>query len=227
MRTVGPYTFSEEDARKTVQHLDDLWQLLTDGRDAAAIAHLRPAIVGDLDVDLPAVWDALQAAGPALREAGQLPVTTTGEVVGLFTSDGGVPKLPVPQVEVDHSGVAGDRQGNRIHHGRPWQALCLWSAEVIDAFAAEGHPLAPGNAGENITVRGLPWRDVRPGVRLRIGTVLCEASAYAVPCRHNARWFSDGDFSRIHHSRGPVSRVYATVLEHGSISLGDAAILEP
>jgi MOSC domain-containing protein YiiM len=64
-------------------------------------------------------------------------------------------------------------------------------------------------------------------VRLRIGTVLCEASAYALPCRHNARWFSDGRFDRMHHREGPVSRVYATVLEQGSISPGDAAILKP
>jgi hypothetical protein len=227
MRTVGPYRFSEHDARRTVDQIDILWDLLTDTRDASVIEGLRPHITGDMDVDLPAVWAALQAAGPALRAAGQLPDQVTGEVVGLFTSGGGVPKLPATSVDVDFGGVVGDVQRNRTHHGRPWQALCLWSAEVIEAFAADGHPLAPGNAGENITVRGLPWTDVRPGVRLRIGTVWCEASAYALPCRHNAQWFSDGRFDRMHHSHVAVSRIYATVLEQGSISLGDAAILEP
>jgi MOSC domain-containing protein YiiM len=57
--------------------------------------------------------------------------------------------------------------------------------------------------------------------------VVCQVTAYAVPCKQNARWFSDGDFSRIHHSRGPVSRVYAVVLEAGQIAGGDTAILEP
>jgi hypothetical protein len=227
MYTVGPYRFSEQDARKTVGNLDILWSFLTDRRDAAVIAHLLPQLTGDLADDLPLTWAALQAAGPALRAAGELPARRQGEVVGLFRSGGGVPKAAVDSVEVDWGGVVGDRQANRTHHGRPWQALCIWSAEVIDDFRAQGHPLAPGNAGENITVRGLTWDDVRPGVRVQVGSVLCEISSYALPCSKNARWFSGGDFSLMHHERGPVSRVYATVLEQGSIAVGDAAILEP
>ena len=43
----------------------------------------------------------------------------------------------------------------------------------------------------------------------------------------NKRWFIDGDYSVMHHERGPVSRVYATVLEPGDITTGDSAILEP
>lgn len=227
MYTVGPYRFSDQDARKTVANLDVIWDFLTDRRDAATIEHLKPSLTGDLAADLPVAWDALLAAGPALRAAGQLPARRQGEVVGLFRSDGGVPKSAVDTVEVDWSGVVGDRQANRTHHGRPWQALCIWSAEVIDAFRADGHPLAPGSAGENITVRGLAWDDVRPGVRLRIGSVLCEVSSYALPCSKNAAWFIGGEFPLMHHERGPVSRVYATVIEQGSIAVGDAAILEP
>ncbi len=43
----------------------------------------------------------------------------------------------------------------------------------------------------------------------------------------NAQWFVDGKFRVMHHERGPVSRVYATVLQPGVICQGDAAILEP
>jgi MOSC domain len=227
MRTVGPYTFSEHDARRTIDHLDDLWGFLVERRDPSAIAHLSPRLVGDLDHDLAAAWRALLAAGSALRVAGQLPTTARGEVAGLFRSDGGVPKTGADHVDVTFGGVTGDRQGNRKHHGSPFQALCIWSADVIDSLAAQGHPIAYGSAGENITVRGLPWDDVRPGVRLAIGGVVCDVSSYAVPCRHNARWFSDGNYRRIAHEAGPVARVYATVIEQGSISLGDPAILEP
>jgi MOSC domain-containing protein YiiM len=98
---------------------------------------------------------------------------------------------------------------------------------VIASLAADGHPIGAGSAGENVTVSGLDWSDVKPGVRLRIGSVLCQVTAYAVPCKQNARWFSDGDFTRIHHSRGPVSRVYAVVLDPGVIAVGDAVTLEP
>jgi MOSC domain-containing protein YiiM len=64
-------------------------------------------------------------------------------------------------------------------------------------------------------------------VRLRLGDVLCEVSCYAPPCSSNKPFFIDGDFEVMHHGRGPVSRVYATVLEPGRVRTGDAAILEP
>lgn len=227
MFTVGPYTFTEHDARRTVQNAHVVLALYTEGRDASVIEHLRPELTGDLGTDLERVWSAWLAASPALRAAGQLPARAVGTVAQLNTSGGGVPKLPVPRVEVGWRGVEGDRQATRIHHGRPWQALCLWSADVIESLRAAGHPIAAGLAGENVTVTGLAWQHVRPGVRLRVGTVLCEVSAFALPCSSNAAWFLDGEFEVMHHSRGPVSRVYATVLEPGTIVVGDPAILEP
>jgi hypothetical protein len=166
-------------------------------------------------------------AGEALRAAGALPATNDGVVAQLSSSDGGVPKRAVNHVVIDRTGVVGDRQQHRVHHGRPWQALCLWSAEVVDAFAAEGHPIGYGSAGENITVRGIPWGQVQAGVRLRIGEVLCEAAVWSLPCRSNARWFIGGEFSVMHHDRGPVSRIYATVLEAGTVRTGDIVTLEP
>lgn len=227
MFTVGPYSFSQSDAERLVGSLDVLWGGLTERRDAATIETLRPALTGDLQTDLPTVWAGLLAAGPALRAAGQLPSTTVGRVDALHVSDGGVPKSARDHLEVGWSGARGDRQNSRKHHGAPFQALCLWSGEVIDALADDGHPIAPGRAGENVTIRGLHWDDVRPGVRLRLGSVLCEVAAYAVPCRHLTQWFSDGRFDRIARDKGPVSRMYATVLEPGEITVGDDAVLEP
>ena len=94
-------------------------------------------------------------------------------------------------------------------------------------LAGRGHPVAPGAAGENITLSGLDWADVRGGVRLRIGTALAQASVFALPCRNIAGCFADRDSRRIHHDRGPVSRVYATVLEPGRVAVGDPVVLEP
>ena len=227
MISIGPYRFTSTDAAKTVQHLPDLWEMLVEGRDAAAIDHLLPTTDGPVDEVLPVVWAALLAAGPALRAAGQLPTRAEGVVAQLHAGAGGVPKSAVDSVEVDFAGVVGDVQKSRQHHGRPWQALCIWSADVIDAFNAEGHQLFPGAAGENITVRGLHWPEVRPGVRLQLGDVLCEVSAYAFPCKQNRAWFREGDFMAMWSGNGPVSRLYATVLQPGRITTGDAAILEP
>ncbi len=228
MYAIGPHRFTETDAQRTVRLAGEIFDLYADGRDARTIEHLRPLPpTGDAEADLNAVWSSWTAAGPALRAAGQLPDRHEGTVVQLNVSPGGLPKLPVDAAEVTWKGMVGDRQATRVHHGRPWQALCIWSAEVIDDFRAAGHPLAPGRAGENVTVSGLPWADVRAGVRLRLGEVLCEVSAYALPCNTNKRWFIDGDFMVMHHERGPVSRVYATVLEPGRVRTGDPAILEP
>lgn len=227
MYEVGPYTFTEQDAQRTVAAHETVWNLLAEGRDPSSLAPLEPVLTGQLDEDLRAVWGAWMAAGPALRAASQLPATATGAVEGLHVSNGGLPKTPVLHATVGWRGLEGDRQATRQHHGRPFQALCLWSAEVIDGFRAQGHPLAPGLAGENITVRGLPWADVRPGVLLQVGTVRCTVSSYAIPCSQNKGWFRDGEFDLMHHRHGPVSRVYATVLQPGEIAIGDTVVLEP
>lgn len=227
MYRIGPHQFTQVDAERTIANLPELWHELALGRDVSVLAQLEPDLDGEVADVLPRVWSALTAAGPALRAAGQLPDRHEGCVSALHRSDGGVPKLPVDHVEVGWRGVAGDRQAARVHHGRPWQALCLWADEVIDAFAAEGHPIARGLAGENVTLRGVPWHLVRPGVRVQLGTVVCEVSSFALPCRKNAPWFVDGHFDVMHHRHGPVSRAYATVIEPGEVAVGDAAILEP
>jgi MOSC domain-containing protein YiiM len=154
---------------------------------------------------------------------------STGVVAGLFASGGGVPKQPIDVAVVGYRGVEGDRQAERQHHGRVWQALSLWSADVVERLAEEGHPIAPGDAGENVSVAGVNWPSLRPGTRIAIGDdVLVEVSAYATPCKKNKGWFLDGDFNRMNHDREPgVSRVYASVLRDGVIRPNDPVIVEP
>ncbi len=181
---------------------------------------------GDADV-VHAALHHLRDLGRALHDAGAGAPTQTGAVAQVSTSDGGVPKSAVPSADVGRRGLLGDRQGNRTHHGRPFQALCLWSAEVIDALRAEGHPVVAGATGENVTLSGIDWASLRPGVRLLVGEVLCELSAWAEPCRKNDQWFTDRS-DRIDHAVHPGwSRVYAWVLEPGTIAIGDEVVVEP
>lgn len=176
---------------------------------------------------LPMVWGEWRAAMAALRESGAFGPAQRGTVAALFTSHGGVPKHARDAIEVRYDGIDGDAQNDRGNHGRPWQAVCLWSTEVIDAFRADGHPLAPGLAGENVTTTGIDWERIVPGVHLQVGEALLEVSAYAVPCKKNAAWFVDGHFGLMHHRHGFVSRAYATVLRPGRVAVGDAVVLEP
>lgn len=238
---IGPYLFTERDARKTLASAPTIVRSMSGDRDPNPIAHLSqridellegidPMVLrGDELADLLArVWATLAAAPTTLRLGGHHPPARRGIVAHLHRGEGGVPKLPIDAAYVDWKGVDGDVQKTREHHGRPFQALCLWSTEVIDSLRHDGHPIFPGAAGENLTLSGLPWNDVRPGTRLRIGEVECEIWAYAVPCRQNARWFADGDFERIHHERSPgMSRVYATVTRRGDIRVGSEVVLEP
>lgn len=143
-------------------------------------------------------------------------------------SDGGVPKLPVPEARVTVEGVAGDRQRNLEAHGGVDRAICLFSLEAIEALQAEGHSIRPGSSGENLTIAGLDWPKLLPGDRLRIGdTVLLELMSYTAPCKYNAQWFANGDFSRISQKLHPGwSRLYARVLAEGVVRPGDRVTVE-
>ena len=155
-------------------------------------------------------------------------LTGTGAVVQINRSGGGVPKQPVAEAEVDRDGLRGDVQADSKHHGRPFQAVCLWSAEVIEQLRGQGHPITPGSAGENLTVSGLPWADMRPGAILSVGTTRLEISFPAVPCKKQAQWFSDGDLRRISNDDNPGwARWYAWVRRPGTVRTGDAAVLGP
>lgn len=147
----------------------------------------------------------------------------------LSASNGGVPKKAVDRATIDRMGLVGDAQNDTKHHGGPDRALCLYSLEVIERLRSEGHPIEPGYAGENVTISGLDWAEVQPGARLRIGhDVEIEVTSYTAPCSNNARWFIDGDFTRMLQSRHPgESRVYARVLQEGEVRAGDEVALVP
>lgn len=138
-------------------------------------------------------------------------------------SDGGVPKLPVLEAKVSEQGLDGDRQRNLKFHGGPDRAVCLYSRELIERLQDEGHPIDSGSTGENLTLSGLDWDLVCPGVRLIIGPeIQLEVTSYTTPCHHNGRWFRDEDFSRIAQKLNPGwSRVYAKVLRGGIVRPGD------
>ncbi len=143
-------------------------------------------------------------------------------------SDGGVPKHPVPEAHITVRGLSGDRQRSPEIHGGPERAVCLYSLEVIQALQKEGHSIAPGSAGENLTVAGLDWAQLKPGDRLRVGDrVRLEITNYTAPCEHNARWFLGGDYKRISQKHHPGwSRLYARVLVEGLVRTGDPVFIE-
>jgi MOSC domain-containing protein YiiM len=143
-------------------------------------------------------------------------------VHSINTSDGGVPKLARASCAVTRNGLAGDRQRDQEYHGGPERAVSLYSLELIEALRREGHPIAPGTIGENLTLAGLDWAVLRPGVRLEIGEISIELTADAPPCTNIAGSFKDGVFKRVAQKAYPGwSRFYARVLKEGTLRVGD------
>jgi MOSC domain-containing protein YiiM len=151
----------------------------------------------------------------------------TGRIVQISISPGGVPKTAIPEAEMTPLGLVGDGHRHPKIHGGVDKAVCLWSQDVIEQLRQEGHNLAPGYAGENVTIAGLDWVSMIPGTRLQLGdTVQLEIASYTTPCRANMRWFADKRYSRIHQKHHPgSSRVYARVLQPGTIRAGDTVAM--
>jgi MOSC domain-containing protein YiiM len=236
-----PGEWNEQDATRTLAHtgdLIDLWRADASGDLAAHLDRRAEAIAGDVESaselldSVHALWHGLVSMADERAGGGDVVPTQHGEIVQLNAGAGGVPKGRVDRVEVGRRGLAGDVQAARVHHGRPWQALCLWSAEVIGSLAEQGHPISAGSAGENVTIRGIDWSSLRAGTIVRLGGpadgVTCQLSAPATPCSKNARWFHDGDVSRIDHDLHPGrSRWYASVLRPGTLQTGDPVVVSP
>jgi MOSC domain-containing protein YiiM len=145
-----------------------------------------------------------------------------GLIFQLNCSDGGVPKLPVAEAEVMPTGLVCDRQAHPKIHGGPKRALCLFALERIEELRREGHPITPGSVGENVTVKGLDWSELQPGVRLALGDeVVVEITSYTNPCNSIAGSFIKGNYSRIAQKKHPgYSRLYARVISTGRLRVG-------
>ena len=150
---------------------------------------------------------------------------STGLLVSVNISPGGVPKHPIGRGRMGWRGIDGDRHATpEPVHGTPAQAACLYAVEAIERVRADGHQAFPGAYGENLTIAGLDWGGLRRGDRIRIGTSgpLLLLTAHATPCDTQAQWFVDGRYGRISQRAHPEdARWYASVLEEGAVAAGD------
>jgi MOSC domain-containing protein YiiM len=96
----------------------------------------------------------------------------------------GIPKRPVPELTLTPRGVEGDFNRWRTEKaaGDPDQAVLLLEVEILEALAAEGWPVRPGDLGENVGIAGLERGTLAPGTRVTIGEVALEVSKACDPC---------------------------------------------
>lgn len=159
----------------------------------------------------------------------------TGSVVQINVSGGGIPKRPVAlEAEVTPLGITGDVCAHPRFHGGRKQALLLIASEVIEDLRQRGYPVYPGALGENITTRGIDFRQLRIGDQVRIGDVLIELTKVRGPCAALDAYgpsikqeiydpkVKAGDQTSEHWGR---SGFYAAVLRPGTIRVDDIITL--
>ncbi|HYP05612.1 MAG TPA: MOSC domain-containing protein [Bryobacteraceae bacterium] len=106
-----------------------------------------------------------------------------GVVLQINVSQGGIPKRAIAEGRVTRHGIEGDSWAHPRFHGGPKQALLLISAEDLDALKLLGYPVYPGALGENLTVAGIDFRQVRFGDRFHVGEATIEITKLRQPCR--------------------------------------------
>ncbi len=105
-----------------------------------------------------------------------------GLVLQVNLSPGGLPKRPVPEAFLTPLGFEGDAVAHPAVHGGPDKAVLLNAAEAIEELTARGFPLFYGALGENLTTSGLDRRQLRIGMRLRVGDAFIELRRLRKPC---------------------------------------------
>lgn len=165
-------------------------------------------------------------------------------VVAAVCRDGGhrFSKLRQPWVDlVAGLGVAGD-----AHLGRSVQHLSrvardptapnlrqvhLIHAELFEELAGQGHRVAPGDMGENVTTQGVDLLGLPTGTRLHLGPVaVVEVTGLRNPCRQLDA-FQPGLMKALldRDAEGGLVRkagVMAVVVTGGRVAAGDALAVE-
>ena len=142
-----------------------------------------------------------------------------GKLLGIFTSNGGVPKISVDSADIRFEGISGDDQNDKKHHGGIMRAICVLENELLVKLQSEGHPIMPGTTGENLLVEGF---NLSIGSKFSIGTVELEVVSAATPCKTISKSFTDGFFNRMSDKKYPrETRWYCRVLKEGSIRISD------
>ena len=138
-------------------------------------------------------------------------------LLGIFISNGGVPKTPVESVKIDYQGLVGDNQHDKKHHGGVMRAVCVLENEILKKLQEEGHPISPGTTGENLLVSGY---NLTIGSIFSIGEVELEVVSAATPCKTIRDSFTNGNFNRLSHKKYPGdTRWYCKVLRTGNIRI--------
>jgi MOSC domain-containing protein YiiM len=127
-------------------------------------------------------------------------------------------------VPVQRTGVVGDVQYDRKHHGGPDKAVYAYAREDLDWWSGElGRPLADGRFGENLTTTGVDVTGALIGERWRIGSdgLEVEVTMPRIPCATFQGWLAEPRWVKRFFAHGAPG-AYLRVTSEGSVAEGDA-----
>ena len=140
---------------------------------------------------------------------------------GALQTSSAIRKVSVPQARITASGLDGDEQVDRKHHGGTYKAVYSYTQDNLDYWAEVlGRPLPPGFFGENLLLAGLDETSVCVGDRFRVGGVLLEATEPRLPCRTLGIHVGDLGFIKRFLDARRLG-LYFRVLEEGQVADGD------
>jgi MOSC domain-containing protein YiiM len=140
----------------------------------------------------------------------------------------GIDKRPVAgPVRLGTDGVDGDTIVDRADHGGPDQAVYAYSVDDLAWLAAEfDRPVAPGGAGENLTLSGLDCSHAVIGERWQVGEAVLQVRAARTPCITFAGFLGVPDLIK-RFIVGGRPGAYLAVVQPGTVRAGDrVAVLD-
>jgi molybdopterin adenylyltransferase len=131
----------------------------------------------------------------------------------------GTIKIPVPEIELNESGVAGD-----AHAGNWHRQVSLLADESVQRFThAAGRKINYGEFAENITTKGLELVNTHHLDLLQIGDVQLEITQIGKECHGT----SCNIFKEVGNCVMPKEGIFARVLKNGIVKAGDEVIYIP
>ncbi len=127
-------------------------------------------------------------------------------------------KKPVSgPLALDWENLAGDGQGDRIHHGGPDKAVCVYPKDHWDSWRKVlGPDLFPGAFGENFTTLGATEGEVFLGDIYQCGSAVVQVSQPRQPCWKLARRWGVKDLA-LQVERSGRTGWYLRVLTRGQV----------
>jgi MOSC domain-containing protein YiiM len=127
-----------------------------------------------------------------------------------------------PKVRTDRAVLVQDHGLSGDAHAGPWhRQVSFLAVEAIDDARSRGLDVSFGDFAENVATRGIDWKSLPVGTRVRLGDVaLVQVTQIGKEChRKCAIYYRAGDCIM------PREGVFGRVLRGGGIQVGDPVVI--